>query len=225
MIIDDEPLAHEVIIQYAESFDFLKLTRQSYDAIDALKWLESYSVDLIFLDIHMPKISGMDMLRLLKNKPEVVITSAYEEYAIESFGLDVADYLVKPFSLERFYSTVQRVRKRSVRQITNEQQNKTFFAKGDKKHHQLQFDQISLVEGYGQYCKIYHGQEVILTLDRLSNIEAQLPLDEFLRVHKSYIVSISKIVVVEGNRIELSDRKVPIGQSYRKSVKEILGLK
>lgn len=224
LIVDDEPLSHDVIIKYADSFDFLELAHQSYNAVDALEWLEENAVDLIFLDINMPKISGLSMLKLLKHQPEVIIASAYEEYAVESFDLDVTDYLLKPFSFERFYSSIQRVRKKQVLDTQHEEKEVSFFIKGDKKHHQLRFDSIQLVEGYGQYCKVHCDGEVILTLERLTNIEALLPLNDFLRVHKSYIVSIPKIKSIEGNMIEIQGQKIPIGQSYRKAVKEVLKL-
>ena len=225
IIVDDEPLAHEVIIKYAESFDFLKLVHQSYHAVDAIEWLQSESTDLIFLDIQMPKISGMSMLQMLKERPAVIITSAFEEYAVESFNYDVVDYLLKPYSIDRFYSAIQRARKQQAFLRHGPKEETQIFIKGDKKHHQVNFLGISLVEGYGQYCKVYNEDEVILTLDRLANIEASLPLDDFLRVHKSYIVSISKIKSIEGNTITVNGQKIPIGQSYRKSVKEVLKLK
>jgi DNA-binding LytR/AlgR family response regulator len=190
-----------------------------------MEWLEKNSVELVFLDINMPKISGMTMLKLLKEKPEVIISSANEEYAVESFSLDVADHLLKPYSMELFYSAIQRVKKKQLINKNVAVQAEAFFIKGDKKHHQLQFDGIEYVEGYGQYCKIHYQGKVILTLERLSNIEELLPLNGFLRVHKSYIVALPKIQSVVGNMIELMNTKIPIGQSYRKPVKEVLKLK
>lgn len=225
LIVDDEPLSHDVINKYADAFDFLELSHQCYNAVDAMEWLENNSVDLIFLDINMPKISGMSMLKMMKDKPEVIIASAYEEYAVESFDLDVTDYLLKPFSLDRFYSAVQRARKRHNVLPQSKKEAESFFIKGDKKHHQVRFDEIKLIEGYGQYCKVHTNKEMILTLERLANIEESLPVEEFMRVHKSYIVSVSKIQSIEGNMIEIDGHKIPIGQSYRKSVKEVLRLK
>ncbi|MGB6035086.1 MAG: LytTR family DNA-binding domain-containing protein [Cryomorphaceae bacterium] len=222
LIVDDEPLAHDVILSYAKEIDFLELAHQFYNAIDAMEWLEKNKVDLIILDINMPKITGLSLLKLLKEKPDVIISSAYEEYALESFDLDVADYLLKPYTMDRFYSAIQRVKKRRLAATTNEKKAEAFFIKGDKKHHQLRFDGIDYIKGYGQYCKIHYRGEVILTLDRLSNIEEALPVNDFLRVHKSYIASIPKIQSISGNMIELENAKIPIGQSYRKSVKEVL---
>jgi DNA-binding LytR/AlgR family response regulator len=224
LIVDDEPLSHDVILNYAKAFDFLELAHQSYNAIDAMDWLEKNTTDLIFLDINMPKISGISMLKVLKNKPEVIISSAYEEYALESYELDVADYLLKPYSLDRFYSAIQRVKKKQFTKKKEDKKADTFFIKADKKHHQLGFDGVDYVEGYGQYCKIHYQGKVILTLERLSSIEELLPFDDFLRVHKSYIVSVSKIRSVSGNLIELANATVPIGQSYRKSFKELMKL-
>ncbi|HKK40159.1 MAG TPA: LytTR family DNA-binding domain-containing protein [Cryomorphaceae bacterium] len=225
LIVDDEPLAHDVVLSYAKEIDFLELAHQSYNAIDAIEWLEKHTVDLIILDIQMPKITGLSMLKLLKEKPDVIISSAYEEYALESFDLDVADYLLKPYTMERFYSAIQRVKKRRSATENKEEPAAAFFVKGDKKHHQLRFDEIEYVEGYGQYCKIHYRGEVILTLERLSKLEEALPVNDFLRVHKSYIAAIPKIQSISGNMIELENAKIPIGQSYRKSVKEVLRLK
>jgi len=224
LIVDDEPLAHDVIKRYANEIGFLELAHQCYNAIDAMEWLRKNTVDLIILDIHMPKITGLSMLKLLKEKPDVIISSAYEEYALESFDLDVADYLLKPYSIDRFYSAIQRVKKR-IANNTDGNQAESFFIKGDKKHHQLRFEGIEYVEGYGQYCKIHYRGEVILTLERLTKIEEALPVNDFLRVHKSYIAAIPKIQSISGNMIELENMKIPIGQSYRKSVKEVLKLR
>ena len=225
LIVDDEPLAHDVILAYAKEFDFLKLAHQCYNAIDAMEWLEKNPVDLIFLDINMPKITGISMLRVLKEQREVIISSAFEEFAVEGFELDVADYLLKPYSMDRFCSAVQRVRKKQINREAKSKKTEAFFVKADKKQHRLRFDGIEYVEGYGQYCKIRYRGEVILTLERLSHIENELPLNDFLRVHKSYIVAVSGIISISGNMIELENAKIPIGQSYRKAVKEALKLK
>lgn len=222
LIVDDEPLAHDVILNYAAEFDFLELAGQCSSAVEAMEWLEKNRVDLIFLDINMPKITGISMLKLLKDKPQVIISSAHEAYAVESFDLDVADYLLKPYSIDRFYSAVQRVKKGRINTGSDSQAPESIFIKGDKKYHQLRFNGIDYVEGYGQYCKIHYQGKVILTLERLSKIEEALPVKDFLRVHKSYIVAIPKIKSISGNMIELENTKIPIGQSYRKSVKEVL---
>jgi two-component system response regulator LytT len=150
LIVDDELPSQDVIINYARAFDFLELAYQSYNAIDATEWLEKNTTDLIFLDINMPKITGISMLKLLKNKPEVIISSAYEEYDLESYELDVADYLLKPYSLDRFYSAIQRVKKKQLTKKKEDEKANTFFIKADKKYHQLRFDEVDYVEGYGQ---------------------------------------------------------------------------
>jgi DNA-binding LytR/AlgR family response regulator len=225
LVVDDEPLSHNIILNYAKAFDFLELAHQSYNVFDAMNWLGEHTVDLIFLDINMPKLTGMDMLKLMKQEPQVIISSAYEEYAVESYAFDVTDYLLKPYSMERFFSAIQRLKKKHIASHKEVEKTDTFFIKADKKHHQLRFDEIDFVEGYGQYCKIHYKGDVILTLERLSNIEESLPLNDFLRVHKSYIVSVSKIQSINGNTIELKNSKIPIGQSYRKSFKAFLKLK
>lgn len=150
LIIDDGPLSHNVIINYAMAFDFLELTHQSYKAIDTMEWLEKNTTALIFLGINMLKITGISMLKVLKNKPEVIISSAYEEYDLESYELNVAHYLLKTCSLDQFYSVTQRVKKKQLGKKKEYKKAGTFFIKAFKKPHQLRFDEVDYVEGYRQ---------------------------------------------------------------------------
>ncbi len=238
IIIDDEPLAHKVIKKYCDSLTFLRIVDSFHSAIEAIGYLNENDIDLIFLDINMPKLKGLDFLRTLQHPPMVIITSAYQEYALESYELDVIDYLLKPFSFERFIKstnkaqTQQKLRTESQENtsyktpptniVRNDSTKESIFIKGDKKTHQVNFDDILFLESYGSYIKIHVNDEVIITLDRLKNYENLLPKSQFVRIHKSYIVPIKKIQTIEGNRIKVSGNELPIGTVYKHNLDSIL---
>jgi len=192
---------------------------------------------LIFLDINMPKLKGLDFLRTLKNPPLVIVTTAYQEYAMEGYELNVIDYLLKPFSFERFLKAVQKVQdqkklldlsekgssKPQIIQATAQEANmESIFIKGDKKIHQIQLNDILYLESLGSYVKIHLENEMITTLDRLTNFEKSLPENQFLRVHKSFIIAIKKIQTIEGNRLKISQTTIPIGNVYKHNLTKII---
>lgn len=231
--IDDEPLAHKVIASYCKELDFIEVTATFKNAVSAIDYLDNYPVDLIFLDINMPLLKGLDFLRTLKHPPKVIITSAYQEHALESFELDVTDYLLKPFSFERFLKAINKVKasgkpdnsvKPAIQVDVNENQTlaNSLFVKSEKKIHQVKLDEVLYFESYGSYVKIHLSGDTILTLDRLSNFEKKLPGSLFIRVHKSYIVSVHQIKLIEGNRITVGDVKIPIGQVYKMNVNKLI---
>ena len=229
IIIDDEPLAHNIILSYADSLEELKLVGQAYSAKESLNLLKGKIVDLIFLDIEMPNLKGIDLLKTLKNKPLVIFTTAYEEYAIQSYELDAVDYLLKPFSLERFLKAVNKAydfwNSKSSRQgQQKESKADTLFIKSDKNIHQVKYDDILCLESDGGYVKVYqnNGNKILSSLT-LQELEEKLP-DNFLRVHKSYIISIPKLEKIEGNRIIINDLKLPIGRHYKKMLIQRIGL-
>jgi DNA-binding LytR/AlgR family response regulator len=231
LIIDDEPLAHEVILKYAEEVDFLEIVGQCYLATEALTFLKNESVDLLFLDINMPKIKGLDFLRTLNKKPIVIITSAYQEYALESFELDVSDYLLKPFRLTRFLKAINKVEallelKKSAAENTSENQEVTsnqLFVKSDKRYIQVNLEEVFYLESYGNYVKIWQKDNFILTPNTLSNFETQLPNSDFYRIHKSYIVHRKHIDYVEGNFVMLTNKtQLPIGKSQKSDFKNFI---
>lgn len=232
LIIDDEPLAHDVIIAYAKDIPFLEITGQCYLATQALPILNRETVDLIFLDINMPKIKGLDFLRTLKEPPPVIVTSAYEEYALESFELEVCDYLLKPFDFDRFLKAVNRAYEHHRRKQPSPaaessagagEQPGHLFIKSDKRYIQLDLTKVTYLESYGNYVKVWLEDEFHLTPGTLSGFEAELPGDDFLRIHKSYIINRRHIDYVEDYSVVLKDRKVlPVGKSYRKSLKDII---
>ncbi|MEM1122398.1 MAG: LytTR family DNA-binding domain-containing protein [Bacteroidota bacterium] len=233
LIIDDEPLAHKVIEKYTISLNWLTKVGNAYDAFKGFEQLNSQIVDLLFLDIHMPKLKGLDFLRTLANPPLVIITSAYREYALEGFELNVCDYLLKPFSLERFLVAVNKAA--SLKNLDNAQSAvappilekapskiEQIFIKGDKKYHQVALKDIQYLESYGSYVKVFLADQMILTHETTSHFEQILPKSAFLRIHKSYIVSISKIEIIEGNRLKIGEKRLPIGNFYKKAVKALI---
>ncbi|WP_226293963.1 LytR/AlgR family response regulator transcription factor [Aquimarina algicola] len=228
--IDDEPLAHRVIKKYCDNLSFLTIQKECHSALEALNYLHENEVDLIFLDINMPELKGLDFLRTLTNPPLVIVTTAYQEYAMEGYELNVMDYLLKPFSFERFLKAIQKVKnqkelldgsgKQNSKPQSIQNENPTIsvesiFIKGDKKIHQVSLDEILYLESLGSYVKIHLANEIITSLDRLANFEKRLPEKQFLRIHKSYIVSIRKIDIIQGNRLKINDVNIPIGNVYK----------
>lgn len=216
IIVDDEPIAHDIILRFAKPLEHLEFKKSCYDALEAISYLSSNQVDLVFLDINMPQLDGMSMLKSLSNTPQVIITTAYKEYALEGYAFDVVDYLLKPFTLERFLSAVNRVaisarnEKRMV-QISTED---SIFLKSDKKHFQVKLSDILFVEAQGSYLKVLTETDTIMTFGKISDFTQKLS-DRFVRVHKSFIVNIDHIKSVEGNRIYLHEEIVPIGQTFK----------
>jgi len=231
LIVDDEPIAHRIIEGYCQNLPYMKLTGNCYDALQAFELLNKQTVDLIFLDINMPKIKGFEFLRTLATPPAVIVTSAYQEFALEGYELNITDYLLKPFSMERFMKAVNKLNTAiSEKQNTvipqayiQDETNKRIFLKGDKKHYQVAIDDILFVEAYGNYVKLTLPEETIITHEKISSFESILPMNQFIRVHKSFIVAVDKIRQVEGNRIFITKHVVPIGQVYRMNVNKLLG--
>ncbi|NQX81604.1 MAG: response regulator transcription factor [Flavobacteriaceae bacterium] len=232
LIIDDEPIAHRIIEGYCEVFPNMEKQGNCYNAFEAMQLLNDQSVDLIFLDINMPRLTGFEFLKSLSNPPKVIVTTAYKEFAIEGYELDISDYLLKPFSLERFAKAVNKIissLKKEKQQATEATIVKTqivetdtkstkFFLKGDKKHHQIDTQDILYIEAYGNYTKMYFADEMIISHEKISSFADMLPSDSFMRVHKSFVVSLDKIEQIEGNRIIIGKHKIPVGQTYKSVV-------
>jgi len=230
MIIDDEPLAHEIIQDYLTELPFVEVIHQAYNAVEALGYLNHQQVDLLFLDINMPKLSGIDFLKVLNNKPQVIITSAYRQYALESFDLDVCDYLLKPYRFERFLKAVNKAhqqfqfKKEIAANLIEEKKSKTLFIKVDKKLIQLNIDQISFLEAYGNYVKVWVNEKMYLTPRTLISFEKELvgEDDKFIRIHKSYIVKKDQINAIENKTIKMNNKQeLPIGKNYKQLVKSL----
>ena len=226
IIIDDEPLAHEIIEEFCNMLPHLQLEKNCYNAMEAMQYLNENSVDFMFLDINMPKLRGLDFLKTLTNPPKTIITTAYKEHALEGYELNVIDYLLKPFSFDRLVKAVNKVSenqetKTIIKEVSNEASVSRFFVKGDKKHHQINLDDLLYIEAYGNYTKLFLNDEMIVSHEKISHYESILPEGVFLRVHKSFIIAIDKIKFIEGNRILINEHKIPIGQTYKSNVNRL----
>jgi len=231
IIVDDEPLAHEIILDYLADIPFVEVVAQCYLATEALNYMSENSVDLIFLDVNMPKLSGIELLKVLTNKPQIIITSAYQEYALESFELDVCDYLLKPYRYDRFLKAINKAHEQvklqelSTKPSTEvDDEEQSIFIKVDKKLIQLKVADISFFEAYGNYVKVWLNETVYLTPRTLSSFEEQLADNQaFIRVHKSFIIQKSKIDFIEASVITMNNlQHVAIGKNYKHITKTLL---
>jgi len=214
LIVDDEPLSQEIIETYLKDLPVIELVKTCNNALEALEALKQYDIQLIFLDINMPMLSGINMVKTLTAPPAIIFTSAYAEYAIDGFDLDAIDYLVKPFSFERFLKAVNKVRDKLGK--PGHKDPDFIVIKADKKLYKLDFADISYFNSVGDYVKVFTKQgKVIITNETLRNIEMSLPAALFVRTHKSYIVSIKAIRYIEGNQLMVDNNPIPIGLTYK----------
>ncbi|MEO0570966.1 MAG: LytTR family DNA-binding domain-containing protein [Bacteroidota bacterium] len=226
-IIDDEPIAHRIIEGYCADLSYLKKGGNAYNAFEASELLSQQKVDLVFLDINMPKMTGFEWLKTVSHPPQIIVTSAHKEYALEGYELDIVDYLLKPFSFARFLKAINKVNpsKNTVLMEASVKPGEKdhFFLKGDKQYHQIHLDALLFVEALGNYTKVHLKEGMIISHEKISSLENLLPKDTFLRVHKSFIVAIKKIERIQGNLIYLQKHKIPIGQTYKSKILDLLG--
>jgi len=234
LIVDDEPLARDVLQTYIEKIPSLKLVGSCQNAIEAFEQLNSQKVDLMLLDIHMPQISGIDFLKTLAQPPLVIFTTAYSNYALESYELNVVDYLLKPIAFDRFVKAINKAmglqKNRGQEQQTKAAEPQTkgsdyIFVKADKKLIKVRFDEIFYIEGLKDYVILHTPQGRIVTLQTMKLLEAKLPAQLFKRVHRSYIANLSKIAMLEGNMLELNGKSIPVGKNYRDELLAIINEK
>jgi len=227
IIVDDETASHDNIKDYASNLTYLSFQKSCYNAFEALEYLNKHSIDLIFLDINMPKLSGLEFLKTLSNPPKIIITTAYKEFALEGYELNIEDYLLKPFNFSRFVKSVSKVsdalanKPISLQNFENTVDTKIFI-KEDKKYYQIKLKDILFIEAYGNYVKIYMVDKMIVSHLTLTSFTHNLPESQFIRVHKSFIISIDKIELIEGNRIHLQNHKIPIGKIYKLNVNQLI---
>jgi DNA-binding LytR/AlgR family response regulator len=212
--IEDEPLALKKIEEFIEQVDYLNLLEGFNNAVDAIGFLKRNPVDLIFLDIRMKKLSGIQFLESLQIKPKVIITSAYDEYALKGYELDVADYLLKPFTFERFLKSIDKVLNQ-LNRIASNNFNDYIFVKTEYRIEKIVIMDILYIQGMKDYLQIHTVDRKIMTLQTFKNLLEILPQCDFQRVHNSYIVSISKIENIERNRIRIGKDLIPISDSYK----------
>ncbi len=228
IIVDDEQLARKLLQEYIDKIPQLTLVTQCKNPIEAMDALHRDSVDLLFLDIQMPELTGIEFLKTLQKKPAVIFTTAYSEYALQGYELDVIDYLVKPFSFERFVKAVNKAMeylqlKAQNPQTTTPEATKNYInVHADHKIYKLRLDDIEYIEGLKEYVSYYTREKRIIALESLKYLEESLPKDQFIRVHKSYIVPINKIKSLDGNQVDLGHKKIPIGRSYKEVVMRIV---
>jgi two-component system LytT family response regulator len=221
LAIDDEPLALDLISDYISKLPFLTLVQTTTSAIEGLQLLQSENIDLVFLDIQMPEITGLQFLKIANNRCRIILTTAYSEYAVDGFEHNVIDYLLKPFSFERFYKAAEKA-KLAVEQLqvlTGKEQvpadNSFIFIKTDSKIVKVDLPDILFIEGLKDYISIITRQDKLVTLQNLKIMEEGLPPELFSRVHKSYIIALNKIDSIEKNRIFIGNHVIPIGETYR----------
>lgn len=229
IIVDDEPLALEVIETYVEQLSELNLVAKCNNALEANEALRNNEVDLMFLDIQMPQITGIDFLKSLDNPPMVIFTTAYADYAVEGFELNAVDYLMKPISLERFMKSVNKAfenHERSSEVATAEEGAEFIFVKSDKKLVKLFYKDIIYIEGLKDYVIIRHETGRTITLQTMKSLEVKLPDTFFKRIHRSYIVNLQKINAVLGNMVEVTEKgaakHIPVGKNYRDELLQII---
>jgi len=221
IIIDDEPLARNVIREKKKKIPSLNIVGECEDAICAHQLLQNNMVDLLFLDINMPKLTGIEFMKTLKNPPLVIFTTAYSEYAMDGFELNVTDYLKKPFSFERFCKAYFRAEellllKQSANKSEHtEKSNDFLFIKSDKKTIKVNISELYYIEGLGDYIKLYFSDKKLVTNLSMKKIENLLPSGQFYRIHKSFIISLDKIESIEGNMVKINNTKLPVGNSFR----------
>ena len=230
LIIDDEPLAVKLLEEYVRKVPFLELTNAIHHPVDALVSLNTQPIDLIFLDIQMPQLTGIQFMQVLQNRAQVIVTSAYQEYAIDGFEHNVTDYLLKPISFERFYRAVEKAYRLKFPaeppKAAPEWQPKTggyIFVKVETKMVRVELDDILYVMGLKNYVSIFTKTQRIITLQTMKQLEDTLPSNRFVRVHKSYIVALDKIVSVEKQEIFVKDTAIPIGNMYAEHFFKLLG--
>ena len=228
IIVDDEPMARDVIRRYVEKVPILQLVGECGNAIDALMFLHNETVDLIFLDIRMPHITGTDFVRSLRNIPKVIFTTAYKEYALEGFDLDVVDYLLKPIRFDRFLRSVSKAfpqkeeelkdRRTTAAVVEDKKISSGFiYLKSERKMTKVMLDDILYIESAGDYLKVYTQNTSLVTRQTISSIEAILSGDEFIRIHRSYIVSVKKIDSFTHEVVGIGKIELPIGKFYLNS--------
>lgn len=231
--VDDEPLALDIIEDYVSKVPFLELVKRTENAIEALQLVQAGGIDLVFLDIQMPELTGIQFLKIANGKSNYILTTAYSQYALESYDLNVSDYLLKPIAFDRFYKAVEKVHNQQQKAaeqspvapaaiaplvstpVAAHPVQDFIFVKTEHKIQKIQLDDILYIEGLKDYISIYTKAERIITLQNMKKMEETLPSGQFIRVHKSYIIALDKIESIERSRISIFGKVIPIGDTYR----------
>ncbi len=226
IIIDDEPLGAEVIEAHLKEFPNMELKESFTNPLEALSIIESGEIDVVFIDINMPKMNGLDFIRSIEQSPYFIITTAYREYAVESFDLDVLDYLVKPIPFTRFLKSINKLSQKFIIDKSEDVQQtveKSFiFLKVDKKLIKIKFEDIFFIESLKDYIKVFTKSGEYLAHKSLSGITEELPKTQFLRLHRSFTVALDKIQALEGNSVLVTNKRIPIGRKYLNHAKDVI---
>jgi DNA-binding LytR/AlgR family response regulator len=225
MIVEDEPASQEILKAYIADCPNLNLVETCKNAFEANEVLMNRNIDLMFLDIHMPGLSGMKFYQSLSHPPFVIFTTAYPEFALEGFEVDAVDYLLKPFPFDRFLKAVNRAADRLKKIAGNQLKDDFVLFKADKKIHKIFLSEILYLEALGDYVKIHLKDRFLLVHETLQNLQSRLPEPPFYRIHKSFIVSVNKFSYIEGNQVQIGDQSIPIGNIYRDRFIEVIGKK
>lgn len=229
MIVEDEPLARNLITEYVKKVPYLVLVKACSGALEAMEVLRTTAVDLLFLDIQMPELTGISFLKSLQKKPLVIFTTAYSQYALEGYELDVTDYLLKPITFERFLKAVDKANQRisgvapaPTAEKPAEVPSNFIFVKDGTKLVKIRWDDILYVEGLKDYVTIHTRTQKVISLQRLKVLEEQLPVDKFIRVHNSFIIALDAIDSVHKDKIQIGQALIPIGDTYKKDFREFI---
>lgn len=223
VLIDDEPLAIKVLQNYFTNFADFEVIATFNNSLEALDFINSTPVDAVFLDINMPMMTGFELISLVENKTKIIITTAFREFAAESYDLDVLDYLVKPIPLPRFIKCINKITteynlKNNIK-VETSKGDSHIFIKVDKKMMKINIEEILFVEGMKEYIKVVTPDKTYITHKSLTSLSEELPADRFLRIHKSYVIALNKVKSIEGNRVQIQSYNIPIGRNYSKEVK------
>jgi DNA-binding LytR/AlgR family response regulator len=230
LIVDDEPISREIIEGYCRHLPYLAVIGSCDNALKAKMILQLEKVDILFLDINMPVMDGISFLKTMKNSPQVIFTTAYKEYAVDAFDLAAVDYLLKPFSLDRFIIAVDKAVEKVQGQVAAEtperkETDSEFFVKADGKIYKVLFIDVLYAEACGNYTRIVTGQNSLMPTMTFTAVEELLPAGMFIRVHRSFIINRSKIDHIEGNRVYINNAEIPIGSNYKEEFLKALGFR
>ena len=224
IIVDDEPIARDVLENHLKGIPIIEIVKKCKNALEAFKVISKKQVDLVFLDINMPEISGLSFAKSINKNIKVIFTTAYREYAVEGFDLQAVDYLLEPISFERLkqavdkFMGIQESTAQSTLIVKGEEKADFIFLKADRKMIKVAFDDIQYIESLGDYIKIYTAEKRIVSRETISNMEAKLPVKSFMRIHRSFIVSLDKISSFTHEHIEILNKALPISRSFKKEV-------
>ncbi|HYF30152.1 MAG TPA: LytTR family DNA-binding domain-containing protein [Chitinophagaceae bacterium] len=224
IIADDEPVARKILKEFIEQVAFLELVGEFRNAMRTEAFLQEHDADILFLDINMPRITGLQFLKRSNIRPLVILTTAYPEYALEGYELDVIDYLLKPIAFDRFLKAVKKAQDYAVLKERKEVEvsNSFLFVKSEKRIEKIELADILYIESMGNYVNIFTTQKKIVAYLTLKGIESRLPSEQFIKVHQSFLIPLARIEFIEGNRIQLKDASVPIGRNYRDAVMKLV---